>query len=137
MALGVSVVNVLMSKNRRDEPIMSSTASHLFSEEEMAYSPVDVSHGYTFFVDLAERFFLCVLTLFAIVKYLLMSPPRRAQSTWFFHFSSRVLSSSAVYPPHMLTQVVPFFFTTWEHYYTDQLILPIINGPSEGVSKGH
>lgn len=31
-------------------------------------------------------------------------------------------------------QLVPFFFTTWEHYYTDELILPIINGPSEGVS---
>lgn len=31
-------------------------------------------------------------------------------------------------------QMVPFFFTTWEHYYTNEMILPIINGPSEGVS---
>lgn len=40
----------------------------------------------------------------------------------------------AVVPRAMLLpQMVPFFFTTWEHYYTNELILPIINGPSEGV----
>ncbi|CAM9919960.1 unnamed protein product, partial [Hapterophycus canaliculatus] len=33
-------------------------------------------------------------------------------------------------------RLVPFFFTTWEHYYTNELILPIINGPSEGVVLG-
>ena len=32
-------------------------------------------------------------------------------------------------------QLVPFFFTTWEHYYTDELVLPIVNGPSEGVRR--
>lgn len=31
------------------------------------------------------------------------------------------------------SQVVPFFTTTWEHYFTDRMILPIVNGPSEGV----
>ncbi|CAM9358634.1 unnamed protein product, partial [Ectocarpus fasciculatus] len=36
----------------------------------------------------------------------------------------------------VLNQLVPFFFTTWEHYYTHELILPIVNGPSEGVILG-
>ncbi|CAM9191162.1 unnamed protein product [Ectocarpus sp. 6 AP-2014] len=36
----------------------------------------------------------------------------------------------------VLNQLVPFFFTTWEHYYTHELILPIVNGPSEGVVLG-
>ncbi|CAM9727106.1 unnamed protein product, partial [Phaeothamnion confervicola] len=30
----------------------------------------------------------------------------------------------------------PFFFATWEHYYTHELVLPVINGPSEGVLIG-
>lgn len=28
---------------------------------------------------------------------------------------------------------VPFFFATWEEYHTGTLVLPIVNGPSEGV----
>lgn len=39
-------------------------------------------------------------------------------------------------PFFVAAQLVPFFFTTWEHYYTDELILPIVNGPSEGVRGG-
>ncbi|KAK3015414.1 hypothetical protein RJ639_007486, partial [Escallonia herrerae] len=28
---------------------------------------------------------------------------------------------------------VPFYFATWEHYFTNTLILPAINGPTEGL----
>ncbi|KAI4339428.1 hypothetical protein MLD38_024375 [Melastoma candidum] len=28
---------------------------------------------------------------------------------------------------------VPFYFATWEHYFTNTLILPVINGPTEGL----
>ncbi|KAL3631291.1 Cholinephosphotransferase 1 [Castilleja foliolosa] len=28
---------------------------------------------------------------------------------------------------------VPFYFATWEHYFTHTLILPVINGPTEGL----
>lgn len=38
-------------------------------------------------------------------------------------------------PCSVSLQLVPFFFTTWEHYYTDELILPVVNGPSEGVGR--
>ena len=44
------------------------------------------------------------------------------------------VSCSRVSVCRRVLQLVPFFFTTWEHYYTDELILPVINGPSEGVS---
>eukprot|EP01029_Cantina_marsupialis_P018054 TRINITY_DN4103_c0_g1_i1.p1 TRINITY_DN4103_c0_g1~~TRINITY_DN4103_c0_g1_i1.p1 ORF type:complete len:337 (+),score=65.69 TRINITY_DN4103_c0_g1_i1:118-1128(+) len=29
--------------------------------------------------------------------------------------------------------IIPFYIATWEHYVTGQLILPVINGPSEGI----
>ncbi|CAK9157350.1 unnamed protein product [Ilex paraguariensis] len=28
---------------------------------------------------------------------------------------------------------VPFYFATWEHYFTNTLILPAVNGPTEGL----
>ncbi|XP_050375769.1 choline/ethanolaminephosphotransferase 1-like isoform X2 [Argentina anserina] len=28
---------------------------------------------------------------------------------------------------------VPFYFATWEHYFTNTLILPVFNGPTEGL----
>lgn len=28
---------------------------------------------------------------------------------------------------------VPFYFQTWEEYYTEEMILPVFNGPSEGL----
>ncbi|KAG2655547.1 hypothetical protein PVAP13_1KG016100 [Panicum virgatum] len=28
---------------------------------------------------------------------------------------------------------VPFYFATWEHFFTNTLILPIVNGPTEGL----
>ncbi|XP_050374012.1 choline/ethanolaminephosphotransferase 1 [Argentina anserina] len=28
---------------------------------------------------------------------------------------------------------VPFYFATWEHYFTNTLILPVLNGPTEGL----
>ncbi|XP_047314160.1 choline/ethanolaminephosphotransferase 1-like [Impatiens glandulifera] len=28
---------------------------------------------------------------------------------------------------------IPFYFATWEHYFTNSLILPAINGPTEGL----
>ncbi|CAA7390924.1 unnamed protein product [Spirodela intermedia] len=28
---------------------------------------------------------------------------------------------------------IPFYFATWEHFFTNTLILPIINGPTEGL----
>ncbi|KAM0866480.1 hypothetical protein ACQ4PT_042606 [Festuca glaucescens] len=28
---------------------------------------------------------------------------------------------------------VPFYFATWEHYFTNTLVLPIVNGPTEGL----
>ena len=31
---------------------------------------------------------------------------------------------------------VPFYVATWEEYYTGALVLPIINGPAEGVLMG-
>jgi ethanolaminephosphotransferase len=36
----------------------------------------------------------------------------------------------------LATPYVPFFFATWEEYYLGKLILPVINGPSEGVLLG-
>lgn len=36
----------------------------------------------------------------------------------------------------LATPFVPFYVATWEEYYTHELILPIINGPSEGVALG-
>ena len=33
----------------------------------------------------------------------------------------------------LLTPTVPFFVGTWEEYHTGSLILPLINGPSEGL----
>lgn len=36
----------------------------------------------------------------------------------------------------MATPFVPFFVATWEEYYIGDLVLPIINGPSEGVLVG-
>jgi hypothetical protein len=36
----------------------------------------------------------------------------------------------------MATPFVPFYVATWEEYYVGQLVLPPINGPSEGVLIG-
>ncbi|CAM9250688.1 unnamed protein product [Pylaiella littoralis] len=54
-------------------------------------------------------------------------------------FVSAIIDAGASLPllaAAALNQLVPFFFTTWEHYYTNELILPIVNGPSEGVILG-
>lgn len=32
--------------------------------------------------------------------------------------------------------MMSFFLATWEHYYTGELILPVFNGPSEGLLLG-
>ena len=29
--------------------------------------------------------------------------------------------------------MIPFYFATWEEYYLDEMILPVINGPTEGI----
>ena len=34
------------------------------------------------------------------------------------------------------TPFVPFYVATWEEYYVGKLVLPIINGPAEGVLMG-
>ncbi|KEG14586.1 aminoalcohol phosphotransferase [Trypanosoma grayi] len=36
----------------------------------------------------------------------------------------------------MLSMVIAFFMNTWEEYYIDELVLPLINGPNEGVLVG-
>ena len=36
----------------------------------------------------------------------------------------------------VLFPMIPFFVATWEHYFTGKLILPIFNGPSEGLVMG-
>jgi ethanolaminephosphotransferase len=36
----------------------------------------------------------------------------------------------------ILAPMIPFFVATWEHYFTGKLILPIFNGPSEGLVMG-
>jgi len=36
----------------------------------------------------------------------------------------------------LATPFVPFYVATWEEYYVGDLVLPIINGPSEGVLLG-
>ncbi|KPI83489.1 putative aminoalcohol phosphotransferase [Leptomonas seymouri] len=33
----------------------------------------------------------------------------------------------------VLNTVTVFFLNTWEHYYRDVLVLPVINGPNEGI----
>ncbi|KAI4357915.1 hypothetical protein L6164_001831 [Bauhinia variegata] len=33
-----------------------------------------------------------------------------------------------------LISAVPFYSATWEHYFTNTLILPVINGPTEGLA---
>lgn len=50
------------------------------------------------------------------------------------HSAVSLLRTMLFSTPGGVAQLVPFFFTTWEHYYTHELILPIVNGPSEGVS---
>ncbi|XP_020089955.1 choline/ethanolaminephosphotransferase 1-like [Ananas comosus] len=32
-----------------------------------------------------------------------------------------------------VTAAIPFYLATWEHFFTNTLILPIINGPTEGL----
>lgn len=32
-----------------------------------------------------------------------------------------------------IVAAVPFYLATWEHYFTNTLILPVINGPTEGL----
>lgn len=36
----------------------------------------------------------------------------------------------------LATPFVPFYVATWEEYYVGKLVLPIINGPAEGVLLG-
>jgi ethanolaminephosphotransferase len=36
----------------------------------------------------------------------------------------------------LISSAIPFYIATWEEYYTGALILPIINGPSEGLLLG-
>ena len=36
----------------------------------------------------------------------------------------------------LATPMVPFYIATWEEYYVNALVLPIFNGPSEGVLIG-
>ncbi|PPR94806.1 hypothetical protein GOBAR_AA25858 [Gossypium barbadense] len=41
----------------------------------------------------------------------------RGDSFWFWVISS-----------------IPFYGATWEHYFTNALILPVVNGPTEGLA---
>uniref|UniRef100_A0A453R2L2 Aminoalcoholphosphotransferase n=1 Tax=Aegilops tauschii subsp. strangulata TaxID=200361 RepID=A0A453R2L2_AEGTS len=34
---------------------------------------------------------------------------------------------------YWVVAAVPFYLATWEHYFTNTLILPVINGPTEGL----
>ncbi|GMH83629.1 hypothetical protein TL16_g09662 [Triparma laevis f. inornata] len=36
----------------------------------------------------------------------------------------------------LISSAIPFYFSTWEEYYTGALVLPVINGPSEGLILG-
>ena len=36
----------------------------------------------------------------------------------------------------LIGSAIPFYFSTWEEYYTGALVLPVINGPSEGLILG-
>jgi len=36
----------------------------------------------------------------------------------------------------LIASAIPFYISTWEEYYTGALVLPIINGPSEGLLLG-
>ncbi len=36
----------------------------------------------------------------------------------------------------LISSAIPFYVSTWEEYYTGALVLPIINGPSEGLILG-
>ena len=36
----------------------------------------------------------------------------------------------------LAASAIPFYISTWEEYYTGSLVLPIINGPSEGLILG-
>jgi len=36
----------------------------------------------------------------------------------------------------LTSSAIPFYTSTWEEYYTGALVLPIINGPNEGLLLG-
>lgn len=58
--------------------------------------------------------------------------------------SANWIISMALHPVHdvylcasiLLGPYALFYFGTWEEYYTGELILPILNGPSEGLTGG-
>ncbi|GMP83067.1 hypothetical protein CsSME_00037127 [Camellia sinensis var. sinensis] len=47
-------------------------------------------------------------------------------------FGSTILSGGTTFWFWVIT-AVPFYLATWEHYFTNTLILPVINGPTEGL----
>ncbi|XP_028053818.1 choline/ethanolaminephosphotransferase 1-like isoform X9 [Camellia sinensis] len=47
-------------------------------------------------------------------------------------FGSTIMSGGTTFWFWVIT-AVPFYLATWEHYFTNTLILPVINGPTEGL----
>lgn len=33
----------------------------------------------------------------------------------------------------MYVTMIPFYFATWEEYFLDEMVLPVVNGPTEGI----
>ncbi|GMP80380.1 hypothetical protein CsSME_00035498 [Camellia sinensis var. sinensis] len=47
-------------------------------------------------------------------------------------FGSIIMSGGTAFWFRVIT-VVLFHLATWEHYFTNTLIMPVINGPTEGL----
>jgi len=45
-------------------------------------------------------------------------------------------SSRVVMFATLTSSMIPFYTATWEEYYTGALVLPVINGPNEGILMG-
>lgn len=57
------------------------------------------------------------------------------------HSITHTLHTTQAWDPFLVvsalaTPFVPFYVATWEEYYVGKLVLPIINGPAEGVLLG-
>ena len=48
----------------------------------------------------------------------------------------KIFSPAAALWTTLIASALPFYLATWEEYYTGALVLPIINGPSEGLLLG-
>ncbi|GJN18823.1 hypothetical protein PR202_gb06026 [Eleusine coracana subsp. coracana] len=76
------------------------------------------------------------------IPWLYTAPPRWVHLAhglllFLYQFESLAFGSTAMCGKYTFwfwfISAVPFYFATWEHFFTNTLILPIVNGPTEGL----